>query len=67
MAALFVARWIRGADQPGRLAGTTLCERQIATLLIPRGLIKAVLALDAIRAMKPQLDFLTPLAFASSC
>jgi hypothetical protein len=32
--------------------------------LIPRGLITAVLALDAVRAMKPQLDFLTPLAFA---
>jgi hypothetical protein len=44
--------------------GTTHCEREVATLLIPRGLITAVLALDAVGAMKPQLDFLTPLAFA---
>jgi cell volume regulation protein A len=64
VAVLFVARVI--AVQISRVAwrGTTLCERQVATLLIPRGLITAVLALDAVRAMKPQLDFLTPLAFA---
>jgi hypothetical protein len=36
----------------------------VATLLIPRGLIAAVLALDAVRAMPDQLAFLTPLAFA---
>jgi hypothetical protein len=64
VAVLFVARLI--AVQISRVVwrGTTLCERQVATLLIPRGLITAVLALDAVRAMKPQLDFLTPLAFA---
>jgi hypothetical protein len=64
VAVLFVARLI--AVQVSRVVwrGTTHCEREVATLLIPRGLITAVLALDAVRAMKPQLDFLTPLAFA---
>jgi len=64
LAVLFVARLI--AVQASRVVwrGTTSCERQVATLLIPRGLITAVLALEAVRAMKPQLDFLTPLAFA---
>jgi cell volume regulation protein A len=61
---LFVARLI--AVQISRVAwrGTTAREREVATLLIPRGLITAVLALDAVRAMKPALGFLTPLAFA---
>ncbi len=64
VAVLFVARSelrCRSTESPVR-------ERRsltsVATLLIPRGLITAVLALDAVRAMKPQLDFLTPLAFA---
>ena len=61
---LFVARFV--AVQVSRIGwrGTTAREREVATLLIPRGLITAVLALDAVRAMPEQLAFLTPLAFA---
>lgn len=61
---LFVARFL--AVQLSRVAwrGTTSREREVATLLIPRGLITAVLALDAVRAMQGELAFLTPLAFA---
>jgi len=44
--------------------GTTPREREVATLLIPRGLITAVLALDAVRTMHTELAFLTPLVFA---
>ena len=46
------------------MARTTPPEREVATLLIPRALITAVLALDAVRAMPYELAFLTPLAFA---
>jgi cell volume regulation protein A len=61
---LLVARFL--AVQVSRVAwrGTTSREREVATLLIPRGLITAVLALDAVRAMQGGLAFLTPLAFA---
>ncbi|MGH9744484.1 MAG: cation:proton antiporter, partial [Candidatus Acidiferrales bacterium] len=61
---LFIARFV--AVQISRVGwrGTTAREREVATLLIPRGLITAVLALDAVRAMPDQLAFLTPLAFA---
>jgi potassium/hydrogen antiporter len=61
---LFLARAI--AVQMSRVAwrGTSRLEREVATLLIPRGLITAVLALDAVRAMPVELAFLTPLAFA---
>lgn len=61
---LFVARFF--AVQFSRVAwhGATPREREVATLLIPRGLITAVLALDAVRAKPAELAFLTPLAFA---
>ena len=61
---LFVARFF--AVQFSRVAwrGTTPREREVATLLIPRGLITAVLALDAVRAKPAELAFLTPLVFA---
>jgi potassium/hydrogen antiporter len=59
----FVARVI--AVQCSRVAwrGTTGLEREIATLMIPRGLITAVLALEAIEATPNSLEFLTSLTF----
>ena len=61
---LFVARAV--SVQLSRIVwrGATPREREVATLLIPRGLITAVLALDAVRAMPDRIAFLTPLAFA---
>jgi potassium/hydrogen antiporter len=44
--------------------GTTRAEREIAILLIPRGLITAVLALEAVAADPGELGFLTSLTFA---
>jgi potassium/hydrogen antiporter len=44
--------------------GTTARERELAVLLIPRGLITAVLALEVVRAMPVELVFLTSLVFA---
>jgi cell volume regulation protein A len=44
--------------------GTSRREREFAILLIPRGLITAVLALEVIRAMPVELVFLTSLVFA---
>jgi potassium/hydrogen antiporter len=44
--------------------GTTKREREIAVLLIPRGLITAVLAFAAIEAEPGSLEFLTSLTFA---
>jgi cell volume regulation protein A len=60
----FLARTI--AVQFSRIAwrGTTYSERELATLLIPRGLITAVLVLDAIGAQPDGLGFLTSLTFA---
>jgi potassium/hydrogen antiporter len=61
---LFLARTI--AVQMSRIAwrGTTYAEREVATLLIPRGLITAVLVLDALGARPEELGFLTSLTFA---
>jgi potassium/hydrogen antiporter len=44
--------------------GTSFRERELAMLLIPRGLITAVLALEAIQAMPKDLVFLPSLTFA---
>ena len=44
--------------------GTSFREREFALLLIPRGLITAVLALEAIQAMPSALSFLPSLVFA---
>jgi len=59
----FIARTI--AVEVSRVAwrGTARIEREIAILLIPRGLITAVLALEAFAAMPGQLEFLTSLTF----
>jgi potassium/hydrogen antiporter len=60
---LFLARGI--AVQVSRVfwRGTASVEREVAMLLLPRGLITAVLALDVVRAMPAELAFLTPMAF----
>jgi len=44
--------------------GTSLRERELAMLLIPRGLITAVLVLAAIAAMPNELQFLPSLTFS---
>lgn len=44
--------------------GTKWREMEVASLLIPRGLITAVLALEAIRAMPQELVFFPSLTFA---
>jgi Na+:H+ antiporter len=61
---LFVARAI--AVQLSRVAwrGATPREREFAVLMIPRGLITAVLALEVLEAKPNELVFLTSLAFA---
>jgi potassium/hydrogen antiporter len=61
---LFVARVIAVQCSRAAWRGTSEMEREIATLLIPRGLITAVLALEAIEANPSSLLFLTSLAFA---
>lgn len=60
----FIARVL--AVQFSRVAwrGTSSREREIAILLIPRGLITAVLALEAIDANPGSLAFLSSLTFA---
>jgi Na+(H+)/acetate symporter ActP len=59
-----VARAI--AVQLSRVAwrGATPREREFAVLMIPRGLITAVLALEVLEAKPNELVFLTSLAFA---
>ncbi len=44
--------------------GTSARERELAMILIPRGLITAVLALEAFRGMPNELPFLPSLTFA---
>ena len=44
--------------------GTSPRERELAILMIPRGLITAVLALEVVEAKPVELAFLTSLAFA---
>jgi cell volume regulation protein A len=60
----FVARAI--AVQASRVAwhGTTSREREFAILLMPRGLITAVLTLEVVQARPAELAFFTSLAFA---
>jgi cell volume regulation protein A len=63
LATLLVARWF--AVQISRVAwhGTTHADRELACLLIPRGLINAVLALEVV-GVRRGLDFLPSLVFA---
>jgi len=61
---LFVARAV--SVQMSRVAwrGATPREREFAVLLIPRGLITAVLALEVVESKPNELVFLTSLTFA---
>jgi potassium/hydrogen antiporter len=61
---IFVARLV--SVQVSRVAwrGATARERELASLLIPRGLITAVLALEAIEAKPADLMFFPSLTFA---
>ena len=63
VAVMLVARFV--AVQASRVVwrGTIGRERELAMMLIPRGLITAVLALEAIQAMPADLVFLPSLAF----
>ena len=64
VAALFLARVV--AVQMSRVVwrGISPREREAATLLIPRGLITAVLALEVVAAHKDTFEFLLPMSFA---
>lgn len=63
LCALFLVRVV--SVQIGRLAwrGSTSRERELACLMIPRGLVTAVLALKVTEARDPKFEFLIPLAF----
>jgi cell volume regulation protein A len=63
LCALFVIRVV--SIQIGRVAwrGATSRERELACLMIPRGLVTAVLALKVAEARGPRFEFLIPLAF----
>lgn len=64
LAVILIARYI--SVNASRLVwrGTNWRERELATLLIPRGLITAVLVLEAIQAMPADLLFFPSLTFA---
>ena len=64
LAILFIARWL--AVQMSRVALRDIDARgrEIAVLLIPRGLITAVLVFEIVDAKGPALGFLTTLAFS---
>jgi len=64
LAVILAARFI--AVQGSRLVwrGSTMRERELATTLIPRGLITAVLVLEAIEAKPADLMFFPSLTFA---
>lgn len=64
MAVILGARFV--SVQASRLVwrGTTRRERELATLLVPRGLITAVLVLEAIQAKPQELVFFPSLTFA---
>lgn len=64
LAVFFLARVVAVTLSRTVWRGTSSRERELASLLIPRGLITAVLALEAIEAMPVDLMFLPSLTFA---
>lgn len=64
LAVFFLARVVAVTLSRVVWRGTSSRERELASLLIPRGLITAVLALEAIEAMPVDLMFLPSLTFA---
>ena len=63
LAVFLVARFVSVNVSRVAWRGTSARERELATLLIPRGLITAVLALEAIEAMPVDLMFFPSLTF----
>lgn len=63
LAVLLVSRFIAVTCSRFAWRGTSFRERELASLLIPRGLITAVLALEAIPAMPKDLVFLPSMIF----
>ncbi|MFZ0663577.1 MAG: cation:proton antiporter [Acidobacteriaceae bacterium] len=59
-----VARYLAVSGSRIVWRGTSARARELASLLIPRGLITAVLALEVIEAMPKDLEFLPSLTFA---
>lgn len=59
-----IARYIAVSGSRMVWRHTSSRERELASVLIPRGLITAVLALEAIVAMPSELEFLPSLTFA---
>ncbi|MEO8737972.1 MAG: cation:proton antiporter [Edaphobacter sp.] len=59
-----VVRFIAVSGSRIAWRGTSFRERELATLLIPRGLITAVLTLEVVQAMPVELVFLPALTFA---
>jgi len=64
LAVILVARFVSVHASRIVWRGTTWRERELATMLIPRGLITAVLALEAIEAMPNDLMFFPSMTFA---
>jgi NhaP-type Na+/H+ or K+/H+ antiporter len=64
LSVLLIARFLSVEGSRIAWRGTSSAERELATTLIPRGLITAVLALEAIEAMPADLKFLPSLIFA---
>lgn len=64
LAVFLVARFVSVSGSRVVWRRTSARERELATVLIPRGLITAVLALEAIEAMPKALEFLPSLTFA---
>lgn len=64
LAVILVARYAAVNASRFVWRGTSWRERELATMLIPRGLITAVLALEAIQAMPNDLMFFPSLTFA---
>ena len=59
-----IARFIAVSGSRIVWRGASSRERELASVLIPRGLITAVLALEAMEAMPKDLEFLPSLTFA---
>jgi cell volume regulation protein A len=64
LAALFLARGVAVQLSRSAWRGTTRHEREMATLMIPRGLVTAVLALEIADRLGAESEFLVSLAFA---
>lgn len=62
--AMLAARFVSVQSSRVVWRGTNRRERELATMFIPRGLITAVLVLEAIRAMPVDLEYFPSLTFA---